>query len=288
MHTGFIGLGVMGQGMAANLQRAGQLAWAWNRTRERVQDFATAQGIRLAERLEPLAQDCELILTCVSADDDLREVLGRVLPAIRPGTVIVDCSTVAADTARDLAAATAAAGGTLLDAPVSGGAEGARNATLAMMVGGEAAALERVRPVLETIAAHVVYMGPSGAGQATKAVNQVMVAGINQAVTEALAFGAAQGLDLERVVEVVSRGAAGSWFLNHRSPNMIAGRYIPGFKVALHRKDLQICQAMARAQGVALGVVEQTLGDYQRLLEEGYGEEDISALFRLKKILFGA
>jgi 3-hydroxyisobutyrate dehydrogenase len=288
MNTGFIGLGVMGQGMAANLQRAGHLAWAWNRTRDRVQEFATAQGIRLAESPEQLARDCELILTCVSADDDLREVLGRVLPVVRPGTVIVDCSTVAADTARDLAAASTAAGATLLDAPVSGGAEGARNATLAMMVGGDAAALERVRPVLETLAAHVLYMGPSGSGQATKAVNQVMVAGINQAVTEALAFGAAQGLDLAQVIEVVSRGAAGSWFLSHRGPNMIAGRYVPGFKVALHRKDLQICQAMARTRGVALGVVEQTLGDYQRLVEQGHGEEDISALYRLKTVLFGA
>jgi 3-hydroxyisobutyrate dehydrogenase len=165
--------------------------------------------------------------------------------------------------------------------------EGARNGTLAMMVGGEPEVLERVRPALEAMAAHVVHMGASGAGQATKAVNQIMVAGINQAVTEALAFGAAQGLDLGRVIDVVGRGAAGNWFLTHRGPGMIEDRYPPGFQVALHRKDLQICQAMAHRQGVALSLVEQTLGDYQRLIDRAHGGEDISALYRLKKEVFG-
>jgi 3-hydroxyisobutyrate dehydrogenase len=285
--AGFLGLGTMGQGMAANLHRAGRLACAWNRTRSRVEEFAARSGIRLADSPEQVARECDLLITCVSADDDLHQVVDQVLPELRPGAVLVDCSTVSAATARSVAGQTTAAGGSFLDAPVSGGVEGARKGSLAMMVGGDTEVLESVRPMLQAMAAQVVYMGPTGSGQATKAVNQIMAAGINQAVSEALAFGAAQGLDLERVTQVVSQGAAGSWFLSHRGPNMIAGRYAPGFKVSLHRKDLHICQAMARERGVALSVVEQTLGDYQRLMDQAHGDEDISALFRIKKDLFG-
>jgi 3-hydroxyisobutyrate dehydrogenase len=168
---------------------------------------------------------------------------------------------------------------------VSGGAEGARNATLAMMVGGSAEALERARPVLSKVAANIVHMGPTGSGQATKAVNQIMAAGINQAVTEALAFGAAMGLDMDKVIDVVGSGAAANWFLDHRGRTMVAGSFKPGFKVALHHKDLDIIREMAR--DVPLSVVESTLRDYAQLLREGHGEEDISALYRLKQRQFG-
>jgi len=282
--TGYIGLGAMGRGMAANLHGAGFLTSAWNRTRANAESFAAEHGIRLADSPEAVAAECDLIFTCVSADADLTEVVARILPQLRPGAVIVDCSTFSADTARTLAKKTGEAGGSFLDAPVSGGVEGANKGTLAMMVGGDAAALEKARPALEAVAARIVHMGASGAGQATKAVNQIMAAGINQAVSEALAFGTAQGLDMDKVIEVVSGGAAGNWFLEHRGPTMTHGRFDPGFKVALHHKDLGICRAMAG--DVRLVSVEQTLTEYEQLMEQGHGEEDISALFRIKSAKF--
>ncbi|MDH5453970.1 MAG: NAD(P)-dependent oxidoreductase, partial [Paracoccaceae bacterium] len=173
------------------------------------------------------------------------------------------------------------------DAPVSGGKEGAEKATMVMMIGGDEAVLHQVMPVLENISRKVVHMGPVGSGQATKAVNQIMCAGINQAVTEALAFGQHQGLDMDKVVDVVSSGAAGNWFVEHRGRSMTRGVFDPGFRVALHHKDLKICQAMLAADHVRLPVVEMTLENYERLMAVGHGDEDISALYRVKRPLFG-
>jgi 3-hydroxyisobutyrate dehydrogenase len=179
-----------------------------------------------------------------------------------------------------------ASGGAFLDARVSGVVEGARSGNLAMMVGGDAEVLAKVRLLLEVVVGRITHMGPVGSGQATKAVNQIMAAGINQAVTEALAFAEAQGLPLGKVIEVVGSGAAGNWFLDHRGRSMVQRSFTPGFKVALHHKDLQICQRMAQEFGVSLPAVEMTLIHYRRLMEAGYGEEDISALFRQKSALF--
>lgn len=284
MNTAFIGLGAMGRGMAANLQRAGHLARAWNRTPSRAQAFVAEHGIDLAGTPAEAVRGCTLVITCVSADADLHQVIDTLLPGLQAGAVVADCSTVAAETARAVSEKIRGADGSFLDAPVSGGVEGARNATLAMMVGGDATVLEQVRPVLASMASRIVHMGPVGAGQATKAVNQIMVAGINQAVTEALAFGAARGLDTEKLIEVTGQGAAGNWFLDHRGASMTGGRFEPGFKVVLHHKDLRICRAMAGP--TRLSVVEQTLGDYQRLLDQGHSDEDISALYRIKQGLF--
>jgi 3-hydroxyisobutyrate dehydrogenase len=164
--------------------------------------------------------------------------------------------------------------------------EGARNGTLAMMVGGNAAVLNRIAPVLDAIAGRIEHMGPVGAGQATKAVNQVMAAGINQAVSEALAFAAALELPLDKVIDVVGSGAAGNWFLAHRGPTMTRGNFEPGFRVALHHKDLAICKQMAQQFDVALPVVEMTLIHYRRLMRAGLGDLDISALYREKQGLF--
>jgi len=162
--------------------------------------------------------------------------------------------------------------------------EGAKNGTLAMMVGGDEAVLELARPTLNAIAGNIAYIGPTGSGQACKAVNQLMAAGINQAVTEALAFGEVMGLDMDKVVDIVATGAAGNWFLDHRGKTMLAGSYAPGFKLALHHKDLGICQAMLEnACDASLPMIEMTLIHYQRLMEQGFGDEDISALYRLKK-----
>jgi 3-hydroxyisobutyrate dehydrogenase len=173
-----------------------------------------------------------------------------------------------------------------VDAPVSGGVEGAKQGELAIMAGGEVAAIEKLTPVFDAIGSKVTHMGPVGSGQATKAVNQVMAAGINQAVTEALAFAKAQNLPMEKVIEVISGGAAGNWFLQHRGPTMVEDMFEPGFKVHLHHKDLTICKSIAEQLGVALPVVEMTLVHYWRLMNAGFGEEDISALYREKQRLF--
>ena len=286
MKAGFIGLGGMGAHMAANLARAGFLQTVWNRTRSRAEDLAARLNVGCADDPQELARRVDAVLTCVSADADLIEVVEAIVPAVRVGTIVVDMSTVNSRTAQRAAGLLAGSGAAFLDAPVSGGVEGAKNATLAMMVGGDNSVLERVRPLLEAMAARIVHMGGTGAGQATKAVNQIMAAGINQAVSEALAFGAAQGLPLDKVIDVVAGGAAGNWFLDHRGRSMTEGRFVPGFKVALHYKDLMICKDMAEQIGSRLPLVEMTLQDYARLLDQGYGENDISALYRLKSMLF--
>jgi 3-hydroxyisobutyrate dehydrogenase len=279
-----LGLGAMGAPMALNLDRAGCLAACWNRSPERTASLdVSAKVIKAADAAEAAAA-AEVVIVCVSRDADVIEVVEAIRPRLRTGSVVVDTSTVSAATARQLASLLAEDGIGFLDAPVSGGVEGAIHARLAMMVGGEAVHLDGARPVLERLTASIVHMGGSGAGQATKAVNQIMAAGINQAVTEALAFGAAQGLDMQRVVEVVSRGAAGNWFLDHRGLSMLDGRYDTGFKLALHHKDLAICLSMAAERGFPpLPLTEMTLEAYERLMAEGFGDEDISALFRLKR-----
>ena len=203
------------------------------------------------------------------------------------GSVVLDTSTVSIETAREVSARLEAHGIHFLDGPVSGGKEGAEKGTMVMMIGGDAKVLGQLMPALESISRKVVHMGPVGSGQATKAVNQIMCAGINQAVTEALAFGQHQALDMDKVVDVVSSGAAGNWFVEHRGRSMCSGRFDPGFRVALHHKDLKICQSMLAADEVQLPMVEMTLVDYERLMADGHGDEDISALYRVKRPLFG-
>ena len=287
MKTGVIGLGAMGAPMARNLHRVGYLAGIWNRTIEKAHGLGGELGVRVAADPAELARHCELLILSVSADADVLEVVGALKDGLRAGAVVVDASTVSRETARAAAAQLEPRGIAFLDAPVSGGVEGARKGTLAMMVGGDAAVLERIRPPLQAIAGRVEHMGPVGAGQATKAVNQVVAAGINQAVSEGLAFAHALELPLDKVIDVVGSGAAGNWFLTHRGPSMAKGVYTPGFRVALHHKDLAICKRMAEQLGVALPLVEMTLIHYRRLLEAGFGDEDISALHREKLALFG-
>lgn len=273
----------MGANMARNVAKAGQLKTVWNRTAIVAEKLSGELGVAHALSPEELANQVDAILTCVSADDDLLGVIEALLPGLNHGTIVIDHSTVSADTARKAAARVRSRGADFLDAPVSGGVEGAKNGTLAIMVGGRAESLARVMPVLEAMASRIMHMGKVGAGQATKAVNQIMCAGINQAVTEALAFGAVQGLDLDKVIDIVGKGAAGNWFLDKRGPTMAKGTFAPGFKLALHHKDLKICLKMAEKLGMALPISEMTLHDYAQLMREGHGDEDISALYRLKK-----
>ena len=286
MNVGFIGLGAMGQHMARNLHRAGLLTGVWNRTASKAEALASETGCRVFSSPAALAADCEFIFTCVSADDDLLSVVDALLPGLRKGTIVADCSTVAADTARKAAARLATVDAAFLDCPVSGGVEGAKNATLAMMCGGEPEIFERARPVLSAIGKTVALLGSSGAGQATKATNQILCAGVIQVVAEAMAFAQAEGLPLDRVIDVLGKGAGSSWYFVHRAPFMARGEYPAGFRVRLHDKDLRICRDMAARHGATLPIVESTLADYQRLLESGHGDEDISTIFRLKTPLF--
>jgi 3-hydroxyisobutyrate dehydrogenase len=272
--------------MARNLHRAGHLAAVWNRSADKARQLGDELAVTVAETPAALARDCELIILSVSADEDVLEVISALIPALQPNSVILDTSTVSQSTAMVAAEQLQGIDVAFLDAPVSGGIEGARNGTLAMMVGGDATVLKKITPVLNTIAGQISHMGPVGAGQATKAVNQVMAAGINQAVTEALAFAQALDLPLDKVIEVIGSGAAGNWFLNHRGPSMVKGYFEPGFRIALHHKDLAICKQMAEQLDVALPVVEMTLIHYRRLMAAGFGDEDISALFREKQGLF--
>lgn len=283
MQVGFIGLGAMGKPMAKNVAKAGFLDAVWNRTQATAETLAQELQITCAREPAELAAAVEAIFTCVSADKDVLTVIEALAPGLASGKIVVDFSTVSRETARRAAAIVRDKGADFLDSPVSGGVEGARNGTLAMMVGGQGATLARIRPVLNTMASRIVHMGEVGTGQATKAVNQIMAAGINEAVTEALAFGEAQGLDMAKVIDAISSGAAGNWFLEKRGGTMTQGKFNPGFKVALHHKDLHIGKAMAGQLGFPLPLTEMALTDYQRLLEKGFGEEDISALYRLKR-----
>jgi 3-hydroxyisobutyrate dehydrogenase len=288
MTAGFIGLGAMGQPMARNLHRAGLLAGTWNRTAGKSAAFAAETGCRAYPTPAALAADCDAVITCVSADADLLAVVDALCPALRPGSLVIDCSTVAADTAREAAARVAAAGSNFLDCPVSGGVEGARNGTLAIMCGGDEDAFARAQPLLGALGRTSVHMGPSGSGQATKATNQILCAGAIQVAAEAMAFARAEGLPLDRVIDILGQGAGASWYFVHRAPFMARGEYPAGFRVRLHQKDLRICREMAARRGAVLPLVEATLADYARLIAAGHGEEDISTIFRLKAPLFAA
>lgn len=282
--TGFIGLGAMGSHMASHLFRAGYLYKIWNRSPEKTLSIANQMAVNIADSPEQLAEDCQLIIICVSDDSSMLSVIKRIAVTIKPESIVIDTSTVSASAVIKATEILEKCNAHFLDCPVSGGVEGAKNASLAMMVGGDQLVLNKIRHVLEVIASDIVYIGDMGSGQKCKAVNQMMAAGINQAVTEALAFGEAMQLDMDKVVDVINSGAAANWFLKHRGKNMLLGKYQPGFKLSLHYKDLEICQDMLQdISALDSPVIQKTLVDYQRLMEQGFSNEDISALFRLKK-----
>jgi 3-hydroxyisobutyrate dehydrogenase len=283
MRAGFIGLGAMGSPMARNLAKGGFLDAIWNRTQATAEALAQELEVTCAQGPAELTAAVDMVFICVSDDKDVLEVIKALAPSLSSRKIVVDFSTVSAATARRAAVIVRGKGADFLDSPVSGGVEGACNGTLAMMVGGCTATLEKVWPLLKTMGSCIVHMGEVGTGQATKAVNQIMAAGINEAVTEALAFGETQGLDMGKVINVIASGAAGNWFLEKRGRTMIQGVFKTGFKIALHYKDLRICKTMARQLEFPLPLTEMTLADYQHLMEKGFGEEDISALYRLKR-----
>jgi 3-hydroxyisobutyrate dehydrogenase len=286
MKTAFVGLGAMGANMARNLHRAGLLTAVWNRTPDKARSLAQELGVAAPATLAELAAGVDAVVLCVSADNDVLEVVAALAPGLAPGSLVIDCSTVAADTARKAAELLAKRDVEFLDCPVSGGVEGAREGTLAVMAGGSDEAFARAQPVLAAMGRTVAHFGPTGSGQAAKATNQIMCAGIIETVSEAMAFARAQGLPLDKLIDTLGKGAGSSWYFVHRAPNMARGSYPAGFRVRLHAKDLTICRDMAARFGVSLPVVERMLAEYAELIAQGYGDEDISAAFRLKADMF--
>ncbi len=290
MRAGFIGLGAMGHSMAGHLADRGLLAVVGSRTLAKAQAFvaARAAAVQAATAVKAAAgfvdyAGCEVVALCVSADADVLQNVDGLVGVLPPGATVIDHSTVSVETAREAAKRLAARGIGFLDAPVSGGVEGAKNGKLSIMIGGDEATLESARPVLEAYAARIALMGPTGAGQATKAVNQILVAGINEAVCEGLAFAEKLGLDAERLLPTLMAGAASNWFLDKRGATMLRNEFKPGFKCAHMAKDLRIVQAMAEAAGIRHPVIDRALADYADLERRGDGELDTSALIQLKR-----
>ncbi len=287
MKAGVIGLGAMGAPMARHVHGKGVLTAVGNRTQSKADALAGELEVRAARSAANFA-DCDVVILCVSLDADVIENAAALAEVLKPGAIVVDHSTVSVETARRAAALLAAHDIGFLDAPVSGGVEGARNGKLSIMVGGRADLLERVEPVIGSYAARITHMGGTGAGQATKAINQVLVAGINEAVCEGLALGETLGLDPERLLPTLMAGAASNWFLDKRGATMLRDEFAPGFKCLHMLKDLRIVQGIARDSGVRTAVIDQAVADYAELIERGYGEADTSALIALKRARLAA
>lgn len=283
LRTGVIGLGAMGAPMARHLADKGYLEGVWNRTSSKAELLCSELGTWHAENPAELASRCDVLLVCVSADADLKSVVNSSLSGLRTGSVLVDTSTVSPTITVALAAELAKQGVAYADAPVSGGVEGAIHGRLVAMVGADLATFERIRPVIESFSASVTHMGPVGSGQATKAVNQVIVGGVAEAVCEALALAEKLNLPQERLLSVLSSGAADGWFLRHRGQSMLENRFEKGFKQSLLLKDLEIVRNLARELDISLPVVEAATRDYAELVAGGEGNNDISGLIRKKR-----
>ncbi len=277
----FLCLGAMGAPMAGHLARAGYAPTVYNRTRAKAEAFVARAGGALAATPHEAAQGADFVFACTGNDDDLRAIaLGPsgAFAALGPGSVFVDHTTASPGLARELAAAAHGRGAAFLDAPVSGGEEGAKRGALSVMVGGEAEALERARPLLAAYAKQVTHVGPSGAGQLAKAVNQLCIAGVLAGLAEGLVFGERAGLDLPRVLEVISKGAAQSWQMDQRAPTMLERRYDFGFAVDWMRKDLGIALAEAQRNGAPLELARRVDALYAELQRRGGGRRDTSSL----------
>ena len=289
MKATWIGLGAMGAPMAGHLAKAGDLATVWNRTPARAEQFV-AEHTSIGAAADPAqaAADADVIFLCVSADDDLRAIVEQLEPSLAAGQIVVDHSTVSPATARDLADALEDLGVAFIDAPVTGGVEGAIDGRLAVMAGGDDRAFEKIRPVMAHYARVIHHLGPSGSGQSAKAVNQLMVAGIAEAVCESLALMEKLALPQEPMLELLAGGAAGNWFLDKRGHTMLADSFEVGFDPKLLLKDLRICRSLCAETGFDSAVVGQALSDYERLVDAGIGSGDISSLIRLKRSLPGS
>lgn len=286
---GFAGLGTMGAAMAANLQKAGFRVGVWNRTRGKAAALVDA-GATEHDTPADLGAGSDVVVVCVSDTPDVEAVLfgdRGVASGIKPGSLIIDCSSISPSSTRAFAERFKGQGVGYVDAPVSGGSEGAKHATLTIFVGGTEADAARARPVLEALGKTITHFGPPGSGQAVKAVNQVVIAGGYLAVAEGLVLAMKAGLDPEAVAAALGGGAAGSWVLANRAGRMIANEYPLGFRTALHLKDLGIALEMARETGVAMPVAALAAQLEAGLVARGYGDEDVSNLARAIRSLAG-
>jgi len=275
-------LGTMGAAMAANIVRAGFPLTVWNRTSGRGQELVDL-GASFGETPAAVAADSDIVVICVSDTPDVEAILfgaDGVTAGAREGTLVIDCSTVAPSGSWKFAERLDALGLAMVDAPVSGGSEGARNATLTIFVGGHERDVERARPVLTAIGRTITHVGPIGAGQAVKAVNQVILAGAYLGVAEGIVLAIKAGLDVPQVIEALGGGAAQSWVLANRSGRMLDNDYPLGFKLSLHRKDLAIALGLADQLGVSLPLAAMTAALESGLIAQGHGDEDMSALAR--------
>ncbi len=283
MKVAVLGLGTMGAPMARNLLSKGFAVTVWNRTRAKEEPLA-ALGARRAATPAEAARGQDIVLVCVSDTPDVQAVVFApgtgAAEGIARGAVLVDCSSISPARTREFAVRLAARGAGWVDAPVSGGSEGAEKATLAIMCGGSEADLARARPVLEAIGKTITHVGPVGAGQVAKAVNQVVIAGTYQALAEGIALSTKAGADPTRVLAAIAGGAARSWVLENRAPNMVADSYPLGFRLRLHRKDLAIALETARSEGASLPLAALVAASEDRLIADGHGDEDMSALAR--------
>ncbi len=286
---GFIGLGIMGRGMVRNLLQAGFPVRVWNRTAARMAELA-GDGAVPARSPAELAAQSDLILTCVSDTPDVEAVLlgeHGVIHGAQPGALVIDLSTISPHATRQIAARLAEKGVAMLDAPVSGGSEGAAKGTLAIMVGGRAEDLARARPALAAMGKTITHVGAHGAGQMVKLVNQILVVVNMLAVGEALLFAQAGGLDLQKTLDAVKNGAAGSWMLSNRGPQVIARDWRPGFMIDLQEKDLRLVLQAADQLGVPLPATSQVFQYYRALQAAGLGAEGNHALVKALERLAG-
>ena len=283
MKVAFIGMGTMGVGMAMNILTAGHDLTVHNRTREKEETLA-ASGAKRAASPREAAADAEIIVICVSDTPDVEEIIlgdKGVIHGASQGSVVVDNSTISPGATRRMAAKLAEKGVDMLDAPVSGGSEGAQNGTLSIMVGGETPAFERALPILEAMGKIITHVGPIGAGQVTKAINQIVITGTYLTMAEGLAIGMKAGLNMDKVLQAIGGGAAASWVLQNRGRNVIENDYPLGFRLSLHHKDLNIALETARELGVTLPGTALVAQMETGLLERGFGDDDISAIARV-------
>jgi 3-hydroxyisobutyrate dehydrogenase len=283
MNIAFIGLGTMGAPMALNLLKAGFGLTVHNRTRSKEEALEKAGAKRAASPREA-ARDADVVFTNVSDSPDVEAiVLGEqgVIHSMKPGSILIDVSTISPITTRDLAQKLAERGIDMLDCPVSGGSEGAIKGTLSIMVGGKAEVLEKVLPLLQAMGKTISHVGPIGSGQVTKAINQVIIAGTYAAVAEGMAMGLAAGIDIDAAHKALSGGAAGSWVLTNRAGNMIKNEYPLGFRTRLHRKDLGIAIETAKDLGVSIPIAAFVEQMEVSLVKRGFGDEDVSNIARI-------
>jgi 3-hydroxyisobutyrate dehydrogenase-like beta-hydroxyacid dehydrogenase len=277
----FLGLGVMGYPMAGHLAKDGHDVTVYNRTSSKAAQWTQQHGGRAAPSPADAARDCDIVLMCVGNDNDVRAVAKDALSGMKAEAILVDHTTASAEVAREVAAAAKARNVAFLDAPVSGGQAGAENGKLTIMVGGERDVFVKAEPVLALYGRAVTLMGPTGAGQLTKMVNQICIAGLVQALSEGINFAQRAGLDPNLVLDVISKGAAQSWQMENRGRTMVEDKFDFGFAVDWMRKDLGICLAAARANGAALPVTAVVDQFYARVQSRGGGRWDTSSLIRL-------